>query len=40
MVKEQTRAILTNIESILKKAGSSLEKVLKANVWLHYEKGI
>jgi len=33
-VEEQTRLILTNIKNILKEAGSSLEKVLKVNVYI------
>jgi 2-iminobutanoate/2-iminopropanoate deaminase len=31
---EQTRLVLTNIESILKAAGSGLDKVLKVNIYL------
>ncbi|MDR0355905.1 MAG: Rid family detoxifying hydrolase [Deltaproteobacteria bacterium] len=31
---EQTRVVLTNIKAILEAAGSSLEKVLKVNIYL------
>ena len=33
-IEEQTRLVLSNIEAILKAAGSSLSKVLKANIYL------
>ena len=33
-VAEQTELILTNIKNILKAAGSSMEKVLKVNVYI------
>ena len=33
-VAEQTERVLSNIEAILKAAGSSLDKVLKCNVYL------
>ena len=33
-IKEQTRQVLKNIDSILKAAGSSLSKVLKVNIYL------
>ncbi|MDR1109418.1 MAG: RidA family protein [Deltaproteobacteria bacterium] len=33
-VAEQTRLVLSNIEAILKAAGSSLERALKVNVYL------
>src|ERR1700730_17073111 len=31
----ETRQILTNLEQLLEAAGSSLDKVVKVNVWLH-----
>lgn len=33
-IKEQTRQVLKNIDSILKAAGSSLSKVVKVNIYL------
>ncbi len=33
-VKEQTQDILTQIDDILKEAGSDKTKILKANIWL------
>ncbi len=33
-IKEQTRLVLENIRAILKAAGSSLDKVVKTNVYL------
>ena len=33
-VEKQTRQILSRIEKILKQAGSSKAKLLKANIWL------
>ena len=33
-VEEQTRVVLRNIETLLKKAGSGLDEVVKTTVWL------
>jgi 2-iminobutanoate/2-iminopropanoate deaminase len=33
-IAQQTRLVLTNIESILKAGGSSLDRVLKVNIYL------
>ena len=34
-IKEHTKAVLDSLEAELKKAGSSMDKVLKVNVYLH-----
>jgi enamine deaminase RidA (YjgF/YER057c/UK114 family) len=34
-IREHTKSVLDQIEAELKKAGSSMEKVLKVNVYLH-----